>query len=52
MQLLPLPSGVAPVYQALEDHFVVWVHLPQRKLDLRPLAALASKVLAHAPQAT
>jgi hypothetical protein len=45
-----LPNGVFPQLQAVQGQFVVWVHMAQRKFNLRPLEALATKVLARAPQ--
>jgi hypothetical protein len=49
-QVSRLPNGVFPQLQAVQGQFVVWVHMAQRKFNLRPLEALATKVLARAPQ--
>ena len=49
VEILPLPYGVFPLFQAIQGRFVVWIHMKQLKLDLRPLEALVRKVFARAP---
>ena len=50
LEVSPVPSGVFPLFQALQDRIVVWVHMRQRPLDRRVLEALATKVLVRAPR--
>jgi hypothetical protein len=47
-QVVPVPSGVFPLFQAVQGDLVVWIHLRQRPFNLRTLEALATKVLARA----
>lgn len=46
------PGGTYPLLQVLQGQYVVWVHLIQRRLDLRVLRALAAAVLARAQTVT
>jgi hypothetical protein len=47
----PARGGTYPLFQVVQDRYVVWMHLIRRKLDLNVLRTLASDVLAHAATA-
>lgn len=51
VQISPIPpSGSYPFFQTVSDRFVVSIHMKQRRLNLRTLESLATRVLARAPQ--
>ena len=52
VEVVRVPGGVYPLFQAIQDRFVVWIHAKQRKLNTRSLKALATKVLVRAPRVT
>jgi hypothetical protein len=50
IQVSPVPpSGAYPLFEAVQGQYVVSVHMKQRRFNLRPLKALAGRVLARAP---
>ena len=52
VEVVRVPGGVFPLFQATQDRFAVWIHAKQRKLNTGPLKTLAARVLARAPRVT
>ena len=51
VQVSPIsPTSAFPLFQSVQGQYVVWIHMKQRKLSLRTLEVLATKVLSRAPQ--